>query len=87
MTHAAIPRLLLTAPEAAELCNVSLRTWRTWDAAGAIPRALQIGRSRRWRSDELRLWIAVGCPRRTAWEGSAEQRSLALSSPANRGNS
>ena len=37
--------LLLTAKQAAAMCGKSLRTWRTWDAAGWIPRPVRIGRS------------------------------------------
>ena len=60
--------LLLTARQAATMCGKSLRTWRSWDAAGWIPRPVRIGRSTLWRADELREWVAVGCPRREQWE-------------------
>jgi predicted DNA-binding transcriptional regulator AlpA len=60
--------LLLTARQAAELCGKSLRTWRSWDAAGLVPTPVCIQRSRLWRADELRDWIAAGCPRRSEWE-------------------
>jgi predicted DNA-binding transcriptional regulator AlpA len=60
--------LLLTAREAAAMCSKSLRTWRAWDAAGWIPRPVRIGRSTLWRADELRDWVAGGCPRREEWE-------------------
>jgi len=61
--------LLITAREAARLCGRSLRCWRTWDASGQIPRPVRIGsRSTLWRADELREWIAAGCPPREAWE-------------------
>jgi predicted DNA-binding transcriptional regulator AlpA len=60
--------LLLTARQAAAMCGKSLRTWRTWDAAGWIPRPVRIGRSTLWRAEELREWVAAGCPRRAEWE-------------------
>ena len=60
--------LLLTAKQAASMCGKSLRTWRTWDAAGWIPRPVRIGRSTLWRLDELQEWVAAGCPRREEWE-------------------
>ena len=60
--------LLLTARHASAICGKSLRTWRSWDAAGRIPRPVRIGRSTFWRTDELREWVAVGCPRREEWE-------------------
>ena len=56
------------AKQAAAICGKSLRTWRTWDAAGWIPRPVRIGRSTLWRADELRDWVAAGCPRREEWE-------------------
>ena len=60
--------LLLTAKQAAKICSKSLRTWRTWDSAGWIPRPVKIGRSVFWRADELRAWVEAGCPRRAEWE-------------------
>ena len=63
-----IGKLLLTARQAAALCAKSLRTWRAWDAAAWIPRPVRIGRSTLWRADELRDWVAAGCPRRAEWE-------------------
>ena len=68
MTSDAQMSLLISARAAAELCGKSLRTWRTWDAAGSIPRSVRIGRSRLWRVDELRAWIDAGCPNRCEWE-------------------
>ena len=59
--------LLLRASEAAELCSASVRTWRSWDAAGSIPSPIHIGRSAFWRLEELRAWIDAGCPRRDVW--------------------
>jgi predicted DNA-binding transcriptional regulator AlpA len=61
--------LLVTARQAASMCGKSLRTWRTWDSAGWIPRPVRIGRSTLWRADEMRDWVAAGCPRRAEWEG------------------
>jgi hypothetical protein len=59
--------LLFTAAEAAALCNTSVRTWRAWDATGKIPRAIRIGHKVFWRPDELRAWVAAGCPERATW--------------------
>jgi prophage regulatory protein len=60
--------LLVTARQAAVMCGKSLRTWRSWDAAGIIPRPVRIGRSTLWRLEELRAWVSAGCPRRAEWE-------------------
>ena len=66
------PRVLLRAPQAAALCNTSVRTWRTWDATGKIPRAIRLGRSTFWRPEELKAWVAAGCPDRVLWESMQE---------------
>jgi predicted DNA-binding transcriptional regulator AlpA len=62
------PPLLLPAREAARLCAVSERTWRSWDSAGQIPRAVLVGRSKFWRRRELEAWIGEGCPDRKTWQ-------------------
>jgi len=67
-------KLLLTATEAAKLCGKSLRTWRSWDAAARVPRPIRIARSLLWRADELRAWVAEGCPCREVWERRAKHR-------------
>ncbi|MHC4414655.1 MAG: helix-turn-helix domain-containing protein [Planctomycetota bacterium] len=60
--------LLLTADQAGRLCSVSGRTWQRWSSEGAVPAPVRIGRRRRWRTDELRQWVAAGCPARERWE-------------------
>lgn len=60
--------LLLSAATAAALVGKSVRTWRTWHAAGLIPAPIRIGRSLLWRPDELHAWVAAGCPPRDEWE-------------------
>ena len=59
--------LLLTAAQAAELCNVSERSWRSWDSAAKIPAGIKLGRAKRWRPGELRAWVQAGCPPRREW--------------------
>jgi predicted DNA-binding transcriptional regulator AlpA len=67
-----IAPLLLRAAEAAALCNMSLRSWRARDATGHIPRPVRIGRSTFWRPEELKAWVAAGCPDRVTWEALRE---------------
>lgn len=69
--QAKVESLLVNAKTAAAMCGKSLRTWRTWDAAGWIPRPIRIGHSTLWRIDELREWVAAQCPRRAEWEARA----------------
>ena len=56
--------ILLPASRVAKMLQVSTRTlWRLL-AAGKLIKPLKIGRSVRWRKDELTKWIAAGCPPR-----------------------
>jgi hypothetical protein len=69
--------LLVPAKTAAAICGKSLRTWRTWDALGLIPRPVRIKRSTLWRLDELKLWTDAGCPARQEWELRSHGKGLA----------
>jgi len=54
--------LLVGADVVARLMGVSPRTvWRLL-SAGKLIAPIRVGGSTRWRSDELREWIARGCP-------------------------
>jgi len=64
--------LLLRAPQAAALCGTSVRTWRTWNVTGKIPRPVRIGRSILWPYAELQSWVTAGCPDRATWEAVRE---------------
>ncbi len=61
-------RGVFRASEAAEFLGVSRATFYRLDAKGEIPRAVRIGNSRRWRTDELRRWLDKRCPSRERWE-------------------
>lgn len=54
--------LLLTAKQAAQMCGMSLRTWRRKDAAGQVPAAVLVGGgpTKRLRVDELSQWCKAG---------------------------
>jgi predicted DNA-binding transcriptional regulator AlpA len=64
--------LLLRASEAAAICGISTRTWRSWDCSCRIPRPIRIGRAVFWRPDEVRAWVAAGCPDRETWHAAPE---------------
>jgi predicted DNA-binding transcriptional regulator AlpA len=66
--------LLLRASDAAAACHTSVRTWRSWNSSGRIPRPICIGRSIFWRPEELKAWVAAGCPDRATWEVIRETR-------------
>jgi predicted DNA-binding transcriptional regulator AlpA len=63
-----IDPLVLDAVSLGEWLGLSDRTVRRLDAAGKIPRAVWIGGSKKWRVDEIRAWVAAGCPDRARWE-------------------
>lgn len=35
--------------------------------SGKIPLPIRLGRRTLWRADELRAWVAAGCPQRKQW--------------------
>lgn len=67
----AVQRLGLTAEDVAAVLSVSPRHIWKLNATGAIPAPIRLGRAVRWRADELRAWLAAGCPSREAWEARA----------------
>ena len=60
--------LVVGADRLATLLAISVRTVRTLDYAGKLPRAVHIGGKVFWRIAEIREWLAAGSPDRTAWE-------------------
>jgi len=71
----AVEPLLATARDLAAMLRLSLRTIRGMDRAGKLPKPIRIGRSIRWRYDELCDWIAAGAPCRQMWEARRAARS------------
>ncbi len=59
--------LLLTVEGVAHLLQISDRSVRRLVAAGRIIPPVRLGGCVRWRADELRTWIASGCPRVAEW--------------------
>jgi predicted DNA-binding transcriptional regulator AlpA len=64
---------MLNTGDFARTLTVSPRTIRRLDAAGKLPRAVRLGGSKLWRADEVRAWVAAGCPDRARWEQSQKQ--------------
>jgi predicted DNA-binding transcriptional regulator AlpA len=62
------PPLVVGARELAALLRVGLRTVRSMDAAGRLPKPIRIGHSVRWSLEEIRDWVAAGAPKRDEWE-------------------
>ncbi len=56
------------------LLPVGLRTVRTWDAAGKLPRPVRIGGRVVWLVSEIRAWLDAGAPPRDVWERTRAAR-------------
>lgn len=67
-----LPPLAVDARTLARPLHVSLRTIRSMDSAGKLPRPVRLnGRAVRWVLDGttgIRAWLAAGSPDRGAWE-------------------
>ncbi len=61
--------LAVDAKRLGSMLGLSVRTVRSMDSAGQLPRPVRLaGRSVRWSVDELRDWLKSGCPDRSTWE-------------------
>jgi hypothetical protein len=63
-----LPPGMVRARTAAAWCSVGLRTWRSWDAAGLVPRPVRIGGCVLWSVATLRRWRDASCPPRAEFE-------------------
>ncbi len=60
--------LMVDLKQAAAIAAVSVATWDRMNAAGRTPQPIHLSRGCvRWRLDDLRLWVAHGCPNRTTF--------------------
>ena len=51
------PEHLLTAAQAADFLNISIRSLQSWRVRGGGPAFLKLGRSVRYRYAELQTWL------------------------------
>jgi predicted DNA-binding transcriptional regulator AlpA len=59
--------LLVAAKDACQLAGVSPATWWRLRAADKIPAPVRLGGRVLWRVEELKAWIAAGCPAGQTW--------------------
>jgi len=59
--------LLLSIKQLSRLLGRGESTLWADDAAGRLPMPVKIGRSVRWRRDEIEAWVHAGCPPRPKW--------------------
>ncbi len=62
-----LPALVVDAKRLARLLTCGVRTVRTLDAGGKLPKPLRIGGRVVWRVAEIRDWLAAGAPDRDTW--------------------
>jgi hypothetical protein len=64
--------LVVDARKLAKLLCCGVRTIRTWDQLGKLPKAIRIGGGAHarvyWLVDEIRDWLKAGAPDRERWE-------------------
>ncbi len=60
--------ILLTKADLARELRASVKTIDRLDNAGRLPRAVRIGRAKRWARQTIVEWIAAGCPDREDFE-------------------
>jgi predicted DNA-binding transcriptional regulator AlpA len=58
---------VVDAKRLARLLTCGVRTVRTLDAGGKLPKPLRIGGRVVWRVAEIRDWLAAGAPDRDTW--------------------
>lgn len=69
MTIETTEKLLLSAAEVAALLGISRSAFYSLLSSGRIgPMQVRLGRSVRWRVDELQAWVTAGCPSRDRWQ-------------------
>jgi predicted DNA-binding transcriptional regulator AlpA len=67
--------LAVGAKGLAKMLRLSVRTIRTMDAAGKLPRPIRLnGHSIRWPVEDIRAWLAAGAPDRRVWEAMKGER-------------
>jgi predicted DNA-binding transcriptional regulator AlpA len=61
--------LVVPADQVATLLGISVRHFWACHASGTLgPRPISLGRSKRWRLDELHAWLEAGAPDRARWD-------------------
>jgi predicted DNA-binding transcriptional regulator AlpA len=66
--HEPEEQLLIDTRALARQLDVAPRTVQRLRAAGKLPEPVELGGSVKWRMDEVRRWVAAGCPTREDWK-------------------
>jgi predicted DNA-binding transcriptional regulator AlpA len=60
--------LLIDSEGVQKMLSISRTHFFRLNASGLIPKPVRLGRSTRWRVQELHAWIAAGMPPRVRWD-------------------
>lgn len=60
--------LTVDARQLGAMLGLSVRTIRTMDAGGKLPRPIRLSGSVRWIVSEIQAWLHAGTPGRADWE-------------------
>jgi predicted DNA-binding transcriptional regulator AlpA len=60
-------RLVLTAPEVADLLGISIRHLWRMNAKQLLPEPVRMGGTTRWRRTDIQKWVELGCPDRPSF--------------------
>ena len=64
-----LPPLVADAKRLSPLLGgVGIRSIRTWDAGGRLPRPIKLGARTVWLLSEVKAWLRAGAPDRAEWE-------------------
>lgn len=59
--------LLLSDKQLSVVLNISVAHVHSLDNSGKLPKARKLSKSVRWSTQEIREWIAAGCPGCIEW--------------------
>jgi predicted DNA-binding transcriptional regulator AlpA len=65
---ARVETLLVNTVEAAKITGISVASWHRLKAAGKTPGPVRLGGRVLYRVEDLRFWVAIGCPDRKVFE-------------------
>ncbi len=66
--------LAVSAQQLGRMLGISVRTIRTMDAGGKLPRPIRLNGSVRWIVTEIESFLAAGAPDRVTWEALRNQK-------------
>lgn len=63
----AVEPFLLSDKMLSAVLSCSVAHVHNLDNKGKIPKAINLGKCKRWGTDQIRKWCDAGCPNRVTW--------------------